>query len=396
MAREGIRLTSFYAAPSCSPSRAALLTGRYPPRSGIHRVLGPDERGGIPASEITLAEALKSQGYRTAAIGKWHLGSSDEKFFPTKNGFDEYFGLLYSNDMTPPWVETDRPLKLYRNAQPVEHPVKQATLTERYTDEAVRFIKSSKGSPFFLYLAYTMPHVPLHASEKFLGSSRAGLFGDVVETIDWSAGRILDVLKEEGLDDTTLVVFTSDNGPWLDMPPRMFRGGEVKPQHAGSPGPLRGWKGSTYEGGVRVPCIFRWPGRIPPGRVSADIACTMDIFATLVKLSGAEVPADRVVDGLDILPLLSGTGPSPREEFCYYLGKSLEAVRRGKWKLRISNHLRQNIPEGQPLRPELYDLDVDPSERYDQSAGHPEIVTELKGLMERLSREMVFGTALAS
>ena len=397
LAREGIRLTSFYAEPSCTPSRVALLTGRYPTRSGLYRVLGPDDTAGIPASEVTLAEGLKSQGYRTMAIGKWHLGSSDRKYFPTENGFDEYFGLLYSNDMTPPWVDTKRPLQLFRNVEPVEYPVNQDTLTERYTEEAVRFIRKSKGSPFFVYLAYTMVHVPLHASEKFRGRSRRGLYGDAVETIDWSAGRIADVLREEGLERSTLLVFTSDNGPWLHMPPRMFSlfgEGWIKPWDAGSAGPLRGWKGTTYEGGVRVPCIARWPGRIPAGRISADIVSNMDLYTTFLKLAGAEVPAGRIVDGMDITPLLAGTGDSPRQDFYYYNGKSLEAVREGKWKLRISPDHLGAAPEKRPPEPELYDLDTDPSEMHDLSEDHPAIVSRLEGLLRKFSSEMVVGPAI--
>lgn len=394
MAAEGLKLTSFYAAPSCSPSRAALLTGRYPPRSGIWRVLGPDDGGGIPASEVLLPEALEERGYRTQAVGKWHLGASREELFPTRNGFDEYFGLLYSNDMMPPWVQTQRPLQLYRNAKPVEHPVDQTTLTERYTEEAVRFIRSSKDGPFFVYLAYTMPHVPLFASERFRGRSRRGLLGDVIETIDWSAGKILDAIEEEGLERRTLVVFTSDNGPWLHMPPRMFGEGIVRQQDAGSPGPLRGWKGTTYEGGVRVPFIARWPGRIPPGRVSADIASTMDLYATLIALAGAKVPDDRIVDGTDILPLLEGTGPSPRDEFFYFLGKGPEAVRQGRWKLRVSRHLREGLKPGEPVPPELFDLEEDPSEMYDLSKDRPEIVERLRKRLEEFGATVEVGKAL--
>jgi arylsulfatase A-like enzyme len=394
MAAEGLKLTSFYAAPSCSPSRAALLTGRYPPRSGIWRVLGPDDKGGIPASEVLLPEALKDRGYRTLAVGKWHLGASRKELFPTENGFDEYFGLLYSNDMIPPWVQTQRPLTLYRSAEPVEHPVDQATLTERYTEEAIRFIRAAKGGPFFVYLAYAMPHVPLHASERFRGRSRRGLLGDVVETIDWSAGRILDTLAEEGIERRTLVVFTSDNGPWLHMPPRMLSGGIVRQQDAGSAGPLRGWKGSTYEGGVRVPCIARWPGKIPPGRVSADIVSTMDLYATILALAGAKVPVDRVVDGKDITRLLEGTGPSPRAEFFYFNGKGPEGMREGRWKLRISRHLRDDLKPGEPIPPELFDLEEDPSELYDLSKEQPEITERLRRRLEEFSATVEVGKAL--
>lgn len=377
MADEGIRMTSFYAAaPVCTPSRAALLTGRYALRTGLPNVLGPDSENGLPASEITLAEALKERGYRTAAIGKWHLGSADTSMYPTSHGFDSYFGLLYSNDMIPPWVQTERPLQLYRGTEPVEHPVDQATLTERYTDEAVEIIRSAGGEPFFIYLAYSMPHLPVSASEEFLGKSRGGLYGDVIETIDWSAGRILETLQEEGLDDRTIVVFTSDNGPWLNLPDRMLQKG-IEPWHAGSPGLLRGAKATTYEGGQRVPGIIRWPGHIPAGQVSTDIATTMDLYTTLLTAAGAEVPDDRDVDGNNLLPMLRGETPSPTSTFYYFRGEQLEGIRDQNWKLRLSHHLRDDLAPDQPLTPELYDLDVDPAEQYNVADRNPEVVTRL-------------------
>ncbi|HLV00884.1 MAG TPA: sulfatase-like hydrolase/transferase, partial [Acidobacteriota bacterium] len=289
----GIRLTSYYAAaPSCSPSRAALLTGRYPLRVGLPRVLGPETTLGIPAAELTLAEALKEKGYRTAAIGKWHVGHAKPEFLPTGQGFDSYFGLLYSNDMIRPWVNTDRPLELWRNDRPIEHPVDQTQLTVRYTEEAQKFIRSSEGNPFFLYLPYSMVHVPIHAAPQFRDKSRAGPYGDVVEAIDWSVGQVLKTLHEVGVVDNTLVVFTSDNGPWQNMPDRMFQGNVIKPWHAGSAGPLRGYKATTYEGGVRVPAIIQWPSRIEGGRASADIVTAMDLYVTILKAAGAAVPSD--------------------------------------------------------------------------------------------------------
>ncbi|MGH9341218.1 MAG: sulfatase family protein [Acidobacteriota bacterium] len=377
MAFEGIRLTSFYAAPSCSPSRAALLTGRYPVRSGISRVLGPDSDRGLPPSEVTLAERLKSRNYRTVAIGKWHLGT-EEEYLPTSNGFDEYFGLLYSNDMQPPWVQTERPLKLYRNSEPVGYPVNQATLTERYTEEAIKFIRDAQDQPFFLYLPYTMPHVPISVSERFAGQSRNGLYGDVIETIDWSVGQILQALKQEGLDENTLVVFTSDNGPWLNMPERMFGEGIVKPWHAGSPGPLRGWKGTTYEGGMRVPFIARWPNRIPAGQTSAEPTSVMDLYATFLSLAGAQIPQDRPVDGRDITPLLTEGAASPHQALYYFSGELLEGVREGPWKLRIARDSAL----------ELFNLEVDPSERYNLAGQNPEIVTRLRSRMEAFAEEL--------
>jgi arylsulfatase A-like enzyme len=389
MAREGLRLTSFYAAPACTPARATLLTGRYAPLAGLPNVLGPDATHGIAERELTLAEALKGRGYRTMAVGKWHLGHAEPRHLPLANGFDAYFGLLYSNDMMPPWVETGKPLELWRGNGPIERPVEQSALTARYTDEAVRFIQGAKGEPFFLHVAYTFPHVPLHASERFRGRSRAGLYGDVVEEIDWSAGRILETLREEGLEDRTLVIFTSDNGPWSNMPDRMFRGDVIKKWDAGSAGLLRGAKGTTFEGGVRVPCIARWPGRIPAGRVSGQIVATMDLFATALALAGAPAPADRPIDGLDLWPLLSGAGESPRRECFYFLGTRLEGIREGRWKLRAPDLVEPRADRRREDGLELFDLEADPGERFNLAAARPELV-------ERLGRRMAEFAAAAT
>jgi uncharacterized sulfatase len=377
MARGGIRLTSFYAQPVCTPSRAALLTGRFPIRSRTTKVFFPKDTIGLPPSEITIAEAVKERGYRTMAIGKWHLGHHPQ-FLPTRQGFDHFFGLPYSNDM-------DRggnpPIPIMRDSVIVEQPAVQTTLTKRYTEEAVRFIRESRDGPFLLYLAYTMPHLPIHVSEGFAGHSRAGLYGDVVEEIDWSAGEVLRTLRELGLDRNTIVIFTSDNGPWSRYPEEIFRKEYgTEPTHTGSTGPLRESKFSTYEGGVREPAIVRWPGVIPAGQISADAASTLDLFPTFAHLAGARVPSDRPMDGIDILPLLTTGRDTASRAFYYFHGTALEAVREGKWKLRRSRHLRDLKPTD-PIPPELFDLDADPGEKYDVATRHPDVVTHLMGLL---------------
>ncbi len=393
MASAGIRLTSFYVgAPTCTPSRAALLTGRYPQRVGLPNVLGPDSDKGIPAEELTLAEVLKGRGYRTMAIGKWHLGSSQPAFLPTANGFDSYFGLLYSNDMIPPWVQTERPLQLYRDSKPTEVLRDQSLLTERYTDEAVKFIHRSAEEPFFLYLAYSMPHVPISTGEDFVGRSRGGLYGDVIETIDWSAGRIDDTLGELGLSQNTIMIFTSDNGPWLNMPDRMFQEDIVKPWHAGSPGLLRGAKATTYEGGVRVPALVRWPGHIPSGQVSAEPVTTMDLFATISAISGAELPAEKIYDGVDIQPLLTNGTPVGERDLFYFNGMRAEAVRRGPWKLRLPGGL-EGAQYSEPVEPvQLFNLEIDPSERYNRAKDFPAIVADLRNRLEEGARHVLGST----
>jgi arylsulfatase A-like enzyme len=379
VAAAGIRLTSFYVgAPSCTPSRAALLTGRYPQRVGLPNVLGPDSENGIPAEELTLAEALKEKGYRTMAIGKWHLGSSRPEYLPTANGFDSYFGLLYSNDMIPPWVETERPLQLYRDTKPASVLTDQSLLTEHYTTEAVKFIHRAADQPFFLYLAYSMPHVPISTGEDFTGRSRAGLYGDVIETIDWSAGRIVDTLDELGLSQNTVLIFTSDNGPWLNMPDRMFKDGIVKPWHAGSPGLLRGAKATTYEGGVRVPAMVRWPAQIPAGQVSAEAVTTMDLFVTLCNIAEAELPSARTYDGIDIRPLLTQGAAVGERNLFYFNGTRAEAVRRGPWKLRLPGGLGGEAHDEAVEPVQLFNLEIDPGEHYNRARDFPAIAADLK------------------
>ncbi|HXR78521.1 MAG TPA: sulfatase [Bryobacteraceae bacterium] len=372
MAEEGAKLEEFYAFPTCTPSRAALLTGRYPLRSGLTRVLAPKEHFGISDYEITLGQALESCGYATACIGKWHLGDM-LRYGPNRHGFEYFYGLHYSNDMTLRVVDWP-PIRLYRNEEIIESPAHQDTLTQRYTQQAIEFIDRNKAKPFFLYLPYTMPHVPLAASAKFRGKSSYGLYGDAVDEIDWSVGQILTALKARGLDQNTLTVFTSDNGPAI-------RTEFVK--RAGSAGPFRGGKGTTWEGGTRVPCIARWPGHIPANLKLKGIASLMDLFPTCVEIAGGTLPPDRVIDGKSLVDFMEGKAPSPEHEFFYYSGRRLFAVRAGNWKVHFIR--RKRGPKGHlstPVYchpPELYNLEKDPGERDNVAADHPDLI-------ERLSR----------
>lgn len=376
IAAEGARFTSFYVPPSCTPSRAALLTGRYPIRLGaVMRVLGPDSPGGLSSEEITIASALQNVGYRTKCVGKWHLGHAEPEFQPTAHGFDSYFGLLYSNDMIPPWVETEKPLELYRDTEPIELVEDQSLITTRYTEESVNFIHENADNPFFLYLAYAMPHLPL-AADRFRGKSRADFYGDVIEELDWSAGEVLKALDAAGVADNTLVIWLSDNGPWINMPPRMVQGGN-EPWHAGSPGPFRGAKGTTYEGGQRVPAIAWLPGKIPPGRVIRDQANSLDIFPTIAGICGADVPDDRVMDGNDLWHLITGVTDQTPSDLYFYIGNEfLQAVRKGPWKLRIAEG---NI--------ELFHLERDIAELFNVAENHPDIVKELHQLLVAFAEE---------
>ena len=381
MAAEGMRFTDFYSAASvCSPSRAALLTGCYPPRVGITKVLFPRDSIGLNPKERTIADILKSKGYATACIGKWHLGHLPE-FLPTSNGFDSYLGIPYSNDMDGvkgrdrnldrAWRRKDYSpwnVPLMRDKEIVERPADQTRLIERYTDEAVKFIRTNKDKPFFLYLPHTMPHIPLFVSDEFYVEDVGKAYKATIEQIDSAIGRVLGVLKDAGADKNTLVVFTSDNGPWLS-----------KKHHGGCALPLRDGKFSTYEGGMREPCIMRWPAKIPAGKVCSEVCGTIDLLPTFARLAGAEIPADRVIDGKDIRPLMAGdpAAKSPHEAFFYYRGKNLQAVRSGKWKLR---RVKKNT--------ELYDLQADISEKNNLAGKHPEIVKRLTGLMEEFDREL--------
>ena len=365
MACQGARFTDFYScAAVCTPSRAGLMTGRYAIRVGLPNVLSPNSKIGISDNELTLGEAVKARGYATACIGKWHLGDLPQ-FRPTRHGFDYYFGLLYSNDM--------KPTPLYRNDEVAEDPAEQSTLTERYTQEAIQFIERSRQQPFLLYLAHTMPHVPLHVSERFAGKSEGGKYGDVVECIDWSVGEVFTALDRLGLGENTLVMFTSDNGPWLEQG-----------ANGGSAGPLRAGKGTVYEGGVRVPFLARWPDRIPLGTICHEPAAMMDIYATSLALAGAELPTDRPVDGKDILPLMTGKGKSPHDLLVFYLGSELWAARAGRWKIHL--HKRVTVQEGGKqvtravalAQPELYDLEADIGEQNDVGAQQAEVVREMQ------------------
>jgi arylsulfatase len=368
MASEGMRFTHFLSAnPVCSPSRAALMTGRYPTRVGVPRVLNPMDTTGLPDSEVTLAQLLKARNYKTMCIGKWHLGHLAQ-YLPTTRGFDEYFGIPYSNDMNP--------RVLLHNTEVVEQTATLETLTPRYTEHALRFIQQSKDSPFFLYFAHTYPHIPLAASPRFRGKSPAGLYGDVIEEVDWSVGEVLSALKKHGLDNNTLVMFSSDNGPWFQ----------------GSPGKLRGRKGMTYEGGVREPFLARFPGRIPKGRVCPGLGSLMDVLPTVARLCDVPLPKNPV-DGIDLWPLLTGQKQElEREALLYFDNIQVQCARLGRWKLHIARYNSATwspAPPGGRLNlplqnPELYDLVNDPDESYDVAVEHPEVVKDIQARVERL------------
>lgn len=370
MAAEGVRLDSFYSSANvCTASRGGLLTGRYPIRMDlVLDVARPNNEIHLASEETTIAEALKTVGYSTALIGKWHLGSRLE-WSPVHQGFDEWYGVLHSNDMTP--------LELYRNNQIIEDPVDQTTLTERYTAEALSFIERNQDNPFFLYIAQNMPHVPLFVSEKFEGRSKAGLYGDVVETLDWSMGQIFAKLDELGLDENTLVIFTSDNGPWFE----------------GSSGIHRDRKGSSWEGGQRVPFIARWPSVIPSGGVSTEPAMNIDIFPTLINLAGAS-SGDRVVDGLDIMPVLTDGANSPHEKLYLFDNDRIAGVRSGKWKLVVESHYRAGLPSFD--NPDsyygpnglLFDLQLDPSETYSFTRENPEVMKQMREYLHQGQQEL--------
>ena len=414
MAREGMRFTSFYAAPFCGPSRAALMTGCYPPRVSLAFNHGPKSTTGIHPDETTVAELLQGAGYATYMIGKWHLGSR-EPYLPHSNGFDHWFGLPYSNDMwpyhplMPPQPNEDERMRgareradytgyagqggyydlekgqgfpeklpLMSDGEVLEYNPDLTQLTKRYTERALAFLEQNRDKSFFLYLPHAMPHVPLFISEERKAQSIRGLYGGAIEEIDWSVGRILDKLKQLGIDEKTLVVYTSDNGPWLQYG-----------VDGGSAGMFRDGKGTTFEGGMRVPGIFRWPGKIPAGQVSSEPVANMDILPTFAHLAGVEPPTDRVIDGRDLWPLLSGeTGAgSPHEQFYYFAGgrgrANIQAVREGRWKLHVARN------GSGALEPKaLYDLHEDAGERFDRAKLHSEMVRRLLAITDKFVRDL--------
>jgi len=371
LAQQGRCFTSFYSTSGvCTPSRSSLMTGCYPIRVGLHEnekkgwVLFPGNSRGLNPSEITIAEVLKSQGYATAAVGKWHLGDQPA-YLPTEQGFDQYFGIPFSNDMGYDNMRRGfPPLPLMKDAEVIEEEPDQHFLTPRYTEVATKFIRDHKDEPFFLYMPHTFPHRPIFASPKFAGKSANGVFGDSVEEIDWSVGQLLDTLDELDLADNTLVVFTSDNGS--------------RPDLGGSNGPLRGQKGSTWEGGQRVCCVMRWPGQIPAGTKCDEVCSTIDMLPTVAKIAGTAAPTDRIIDGRDIRPLMTGVAgaKSPHDAFYFYFKGTLQAVRSGKWKLRLN------------AAPKLTDLDADIGESTDVSADNPEVVARLMKLIERARADL--------
>ena len=393
MAKEGTKFTSFYAAPVCSVSRAQVMTGCYGPRVSVTGVYLPASRNGLNPAEPTIAKRLKELGYVTACIGKWHIGDQPE-FLPTKHGFDHYFGLPYSNDMQlAAKGTTTRVVPLMRDDKVIEllPEPEQTRLVERYTDEALSFIRMNKDKPFFLYFPHTAVHTPLHPGTPFAGKSANGAFGDWVEEVDWSTGRILDTLRELNLDDNTLVVFTSDNGP-------AFRAGDIKTRGKGSAGPLRGWKGSSWEGGMREPMLARWPGKIPAGSSCDAVAGTIDILPTCVALAGGTVPPEPVIDGRDISTLLFGKSTqSPREAHYYNAMYSsigaFQAVRQGPWKLALDPQregmgIQEISPDAAGNAPRLYKLDTDIGERTDVADKHPDIVAKLLDLATKKNAEI--------
>lgn len=371
MAAEGIRFTDFYASANvCTPSRAGLLTGRYSVRLGLAvNVLAANSPNGIPQDEVTIAELLKPSGYRTGCIGKWHLGKASP-FWPTDNGFDSFYGLPYSNDM--------KPLALYRGSEKIEEPVEQSTLTRRYTEEAIHFIEANKDQPFFLYIAHSMPHIPLFVTDKFKGRSKAGLYGDVVEELDAGIGDLMQALGRLGLDENTMVVFTSDNGPWFE----------------GSAGRFRNRKGASWEGGQRVPFIARWKGKIAAGKTSAVPAMNIDLLPTIAGFAGTGLPKERTLDGRDLGQWLVGSSATdPHEALYYFMNDKISGVRSGRWKFVVQTHYRElsvNLgTQGFYAPGMLIDLESDPEENFNLSRDNPEVVTKMQALLAKGMAEII-------
>ena len=380
-----MKLTSFYAAPVCSVSRAQLLTGCYGVRVGVPGVYYPASPAGLNPAEFTIAERLEPLGYATACIGKWHLGDQPE-FLPTNQGFDRYFGIPYSNDMQRVSMATGEPVVPLLRNETVEALLtddQQRQIVERCTDEAIDFIRDSKDRPFFLYLPHTAVHLPLRPGKMFAGKSGNGDFGDWVEEMDWSVGRILDTLRELSLEGNTLVIFTSDNGPWI---------GPVG--EATTAGPLRGSKGSTWEGGVRVPTIAWWPGHVPPGSTCDAVSGTIDLLPTFVKLAGGSTPTEPLIDGRDLSQVLLGTAcESPRGAHYYFSGDALQAVRQGKWKLVVASQaagmgMKKDVEAASPEKPRLYDLDADIGETTNVADAHPDVVSRLQAVIQSAAAEL--------
>lgn len=378
MAVEGLRFTNYYStSPASTASRYSLLTGRYPVRSGFRWVLNPDSERGIHPEEVTLAEALKEQGYATAIYGKWHLGNTQPGYLPLQNGFDEYVGFPYSNDMLPPKYP-DIPL-MEGNGVTELNP-DQSKLTALYTEKAISFIERNKARNFFLYVPYAMPHVPLHPGQDFAGRSKRGAYGDVVAEIDWGVGEILKALEDNGIEKNTIVWFTSDNGPWL-----------IQNEEGGSAGLFRDGKGSTWEGGVRLPCFVSWPETVKSG-INEEVVNSMDIFVTSIRMAGGREPSDRAIDGKDITAHITGIGDaSVKQEvpfFYYGINNRLFAVRKGPWKLHVATYSQLGTDYFAGKLPLLFDVDTDPSEKYDLSEKYPEIVRELQDLIDRQTRQV--------